>query len=198
VKRALTLIELIIVFFILIIVGGSLSFGYLQYARQAALKEAKDRIERLLSQADFLSTVLQQETEVFLVKQHSRWHAILKPWGDEENDSLDIFGNLPSNFVELDGIEKILFNETDCTELALVFLPMKGIDPSYVKGKDSMGSSLTLRELGLDTRSHTITSMKLTLQNKEKDSIKSPLNLLPYARITTHIPIPQEYVDLDA
>jgi hypothetical protein len=194
VKKAFTLVEVIIVFFLLSILSGSLSYGFLRYSRGAALKNAQDRIERLLAQADFLSTVLQQEAEVLIIKDNAHWYALIKPWADEEIDALDIFRNLSRNFVELDGTEKVLLNDAEVTELSLVFLPMKGIDPSYVRAKDSMDNPRSLRELGLDPRMQKIRSMQLIL--KGKNSNRS-IELLPYARLTTHMPIPQEYIDLD-
>ena len=194
-KRALTLIELIIVICILGSLAGSLSFGFLRYSQTTAVNNARDRVERLLAQADFLSTILQQEAEVFIIKEKNRFYAVIKPWADEEAEALDIFRNLSRNFVELDGTEKVLINDTEITELALVFLPMKGIDPFYVRAKDSMDSPLSLRELGLYPTAHSIPSMNLTLQGKRSNR---SIDLLPYARITMHIPIPQEYIDLDS
>ncbi len=193
-KRAFSLVELVIVFCILAIFAGSLSFGFYRYSQKAALNNARDRTVTLLAQADFLSTVLQQEVEVFIVKEHSRWYAVIKPWGDEENEVLDIFSNLSRKFVELEGTEKLTLNDTEFTELNLVFLPMRGIDPSYVRAKGWTESPLTLRELGLDPRSHKLSSLKLDLQGKGNTH---SIDLLPYAHNTTHLPIPQEAIDLD-
>jgi hypothetical protein len=196
VKRALTLIELLVTFFILVVTAGSLSFGFLHYSRQETVKNAQDRLERLLAQADFLSTILQQEAKVYMVQENERWYATLEPWGDEESEVLDIFAKLSRNFVELEGVEKFQLNSTSFTELSLVFLPMQGIDPSYIQAKDWAGSLLTPRELGLDMRNQKLCAMTLTFcgkgQNKERT-----VNLLPYARISSHIPIPQEYIDRD-
>lgn len=195
-KRALTLIELLVVFFILVLMAGSMSFGFVHYSRQAALKNTKDRLERLFSQADFVATIFQQEAEVLILKQDGHWYAKLKPWGDEEDEALDVFRNLPSNFLELEGIEKFQFNDTNVTELSLVFLPMRGIDPYYIRAKDWMDSYLTARELGVDGRNRTISSMNLTFQGISQKKEVS-LDLLPYARLTPHISIPEEYIDLD-
>ena len=196
VKRAFTLVEVIIALILMAFFASTLSFGFSSYYHKMKLKNAQERIGRLLSQADYLSTVLQQESKVIFVNRNASWYAILKPWGDEEFETVDLFGNLPANFVELGGTKTIRLNDTELSELSLVFLPMKGIDLSYVEARDSMDRLLTARELGLGTTNHTDISITLVLEGNGKKAFL-PIDLRPYARITTHMPIPQEYQDLD-
>lgn len=195
-KRAFTLIELLISILLVALFASTLSFGFLRYYRQMSLKNAQERVERLLSQADYLSAVLQQETKVIITHKNGSWYAILKPWGDEEIEAIDLLGSLPANFVELGGTKTIRLNDTELSDLSLLFLPMKGIDFASVAAKDSMERSLTARELGLISTTHTNVSASLMLEGNGK-GLSEVVDLRPFARLTTHIPIPQEYVDLD-
>lgn len=195
-KRAFTLIEVLISLLLVVLFASTLSFGFLRYYRQMALKNAQERVERLFSQADYLSTVLQQEAKVIIIRKNAAWYAILKPWGDEEIEAIDLLGTLPANFVELSGTKTIRLNDTELSELSLLFLPMKGIDLSYVEAKDSMERLLTARELGLVSTNRVDISASLALEGTGR-GLNEVVDLRPYARLTTHISIPQEYQDLD-
>lgn len=194
-RKAFSLVEVIIVFFLLVVLVGSLSFGFISYSQRSTIKNTQERIERLLSQADFFSTVLQQDVEVSLTKKDAHWYAELNLWGEEGCKVFDIFNNLPQNFVDLAGIESILFNGTEYTNLLLVFRPMIGIDVSYVYAKDWTDIPLSATKLGLDSKNLPPHSLKLEIKDKEKTG---SIDLLPFVRIMPHTPIPQEYIDLES
>lgn len=195
-KKAFTLVEVIISLLLVAFLASTVLFGFSRFYRHMELKKAQERVERLLSQADILSTILQQEATILFIQKHSSWYAVLKPWGDEEFETLSVFAHLPANFVELNNIKTLRLNDSELSELSLTFLPMKGIDLSYVKAKDSMERSLTARELGLMPSHSTESSIILFLEGKGNKEFHS-IDLKPYARITTHLSIPQEYQDLD-
>lgn len=159
------------------------------------MKHAEGRLQYLLQHADYLSSLLQQEAEVVLIKDDSTWHAYLRPWVDEEIQSVQVFNTLPSHFVKLEGIRTIRLNDEDLQELSLCFLPMRGIEFSYVRAKDSVGKALGAKELGL-MKTGGDPSLIITLIGKDTSSLQS-LDLSPFAHLTTHISIPQEYLDLD-
>lgn len=180
-RRSLSLVEVIIASIILILVLSTMTFGFIRYHREAAVKTARKEVSILLKQADYLSQVTQQNLTVLIRREGDAWCFFLKPWRATPD------ARLPTRQVTLSGISAVSLNDHEVESLKFYFVPFKGIELSSFEVIDGCGRTLGSGKLGLSVNKDIIVHMK------NKDPRHSCyIDLTKYIPRFAHEPLPED------